>query len=123
MTLTNVEPAMKRKLVVTTVIATAMAVFSGALLGAMSSAGQDGALTPEKKKARVERGAQLVKTMGCNDCHTPWKLGPRGPEPDMSRALTGHPADIVMPPPPPASGPLIGHMSATNTAWAGPWGV
>ena len=114
---------MKRKLVVTTMMATAMAAFSGALLAAMSSAGQDGGQSPGKQKARVERGAQLVKTMGCNDCHTPWKMGPRGPEPDMSRALTGHPADMVMPPPPPASGPWIGHMSATNTAWAGPWGV
>ena len=50
--------------------------------------------------ARVERGAYLVRTMMCNDCHTPWKMGPKGPEPDMSRALTGHPADFVMPPPP-----------------------
>jgi hypothetical protein len=62
--------------------------------------------------------------MGCNDCHTPWKMGPKGPEMDMSRALTGHPAEMVMPPPPALpAGPWIGHMSATNTAWAGPWGV
>lgn len=55
---------------------------------------------PAPDPARVERGAHLVRTMGCNDCHTPWKMGPRGPEPDMSRALTGHPSDLVMPPPP-----------------------
>src|SRR4051794_25537356 len=29
----------------------------------------------------VRRGAYLVKIMGCNDCHTPWKMGPEGPEP------------------------------------------
>jgi hypothetical protein len=114
---------MKQKLVMTTVMATAMAVFSGALLGAMSSAGQDGAVSPEKKKARVERGAHLVRSMGCNDCHTPWQMGPKGPEPDMSRALTGHPSDMVMPPPPPPSGPWLWHGAATNTAFAGPWGV
>lgn len=74
--------------------------------------------------ALVERGKYLVNSMGCHDCHTPWKLGPQGPEPDMSRALTGHPADMVMPPPPKLpQGPWIGVMSATNTAWAGPWGV
>lgn len=101
----------------------AMATFSGALVRAMVPAGQDGALTPEKKQGRVDRGAYLVKSMGCNDCHTPLKMGAKGPEPDMTRALTGHPADMVMPPPPPASGPWIGHLSATNTAWAGPWGV
>jgi hypothetical protein len=72
----------------------------------------------------VEHGAYLVKTMGCNDCHTPWVMGPKGPEPDMARALTGHPADLVMPTAPALPpGPWIGVVAETNTAWAGPWGV
>ncbi len=29
--------------------------------------------------------------MGCNDCHTPWRMGASGPEPDMTRMLSGHP--------------------------------
>ena len=63
-------------------------------------------------------------TATCNDCHTPFKMGPNGPAPDMTRALSGHPADMVMPPVPAMpAGPWIGAMSATNTAWAGPWGV
>ena len=37
----------------------------------------------------VQRGEYLVKIMGCNDCHTPWKMGPQGPEPDMTRFLSG----------------------------------
>jgi hypothetical protein len=74
--------------------------------------------------ARVERGAYLVRTMGCNDCHTPWIMGPRGPEPDMSRALTGHPAEMVLPPPAPLPpGPWTWLGAATNMAFAGPWGV
>jgi mono/diheme cytochrome c family protein len=73
---------------------------------------------------RVARGKYLVTAMGCNDCHTPWKLGARGPEPDMSRALSGHPADLVMPPPPKLpEGPWAWIAGATNTAFAGPWGV
>ena len=80
--------------------------------------------TQAARQARIERGAQLVRTMGCNDCHTPWQMGPRGPEPDMTRALTGHPSDLVMPAPPKLPpGPWIGVTAATNTAWAGPWGV
>jgi mono/diheme cytochrome c family protein len=76
------------------------------------------------EKSLVERGAYLVQTMGCNDCHTPLKMGPRGPEPDMSRALTGHPQELVMPAPPALpAGPWMTTVSATNTAWAGPWGV
>jgi cytochrome c553 len=82
------------------------------------------AARPAPADARIERGAQLVRTMGCNDCHTPWKVGPRGPEPDMSRALTGHPSDVVMPPAPVLpSGPWTWIGAATNTAFAGPWGV
>jgi mono/diheme cytochrome c family protein len=74
--------------------------------------------------ALVERGKYLVSAMGCHDCHTPRKVGSQGPEPDMSRALTGHPSDMVMPPPPKLpEGPWIALMGATNTAWAGPWGV
>jgi len=107
----------------TTVMVLAMAAFSGVLLRAMPPAGQDGAATPEKQKARVARGAHLVKSMGCNDCHTPWTMGPNGPHPDMTRALTGHPADLVMPPAPAPHGLWMGHVAATNTAWAGPWGV
>jgi cytochrome c553 len=74
--------------------------------------------------ARIERGGYLVRTMACHDCHTPWKMGPRGPEPDFSRALTGHPSDLVMPPPPALPpGPWLWMGAATNTAFAGPWGV
>jgi len=113
---------MRRHPTTTFLMVVAMAVFSGALLRAIAPSGQEAAAA--KAKTRVERGAALVRTMGCNDCHTPWKMGARGPEPDMTRALTGHPEDMKMPPPPALQpGPWIGHLSATNTAWAGPWGV
>ncbi|HEX8255008.1 MAG TPA: diheme cytochrome c-553, partial [Thermoanaerobaculia bacterium] len=51
-------------------------------------------------KARVKRGEYLVTIGGCNDCHTPFKMGPKGPEPDMSRRLSGHPDSLKMPPAP-----------------------
>ncbi len=71
----------------------------------------------------VARGEYLVKTMGCHDCHTPWKLGPRGPEPDMSRALSGHPEQIGPLPAQSTSGLWAWSGAATNTAFSGPWGV
>ncbi len=75
-------------------------------------------------KNRVERGRYLVTTSGCHDCHTPWTEGPEGPEPDMTRALSGHPEDLVMPPAPQlGDGPWLVSAAGTNTAWAGPWGV
>jgi mono/diheme cytochrome c family protein len=75
------------------------------------------------KPSPAERGKQLVFAGACHDCHTPLKMGPKGPEPDFTRELSGHPADQVVPPPPAPQGPWIASIYATNTAWAGPWGV
>jgi mono/diheme cytochrome c family protein len=97
-----------------------LTALSGAIVRALAPAPK----SPISDAAEVERGAYLVRAMGCNDCHTPWKMGPRGPEPDMTRALTGHPADVVMPPPPSLPpGPWTWMGAVTNTAFAGPWGV
>ena len=73
---------------------------------------------------KVARGRYLVTVAGCNDCHTPWKMGAAGPEPDMSRMLSGHPEQMELPPPPQLpAGPWVVTAAATNTAWSGPWGV
>ncbi|HQQ79338.1 MAG TPA: diheme cytochrome c-553 [Thermoanaerobaculia bacterium] len=77
----------------------------------------------DAQTTRVERGRYLVTAMMCNDCHTPWHVGPKGPEPDMTKMLSGHPQGLKMPPAPAAKGPWIVSMAATNTAFAGPWGV
>jgi hypothetical protein len=73
--------------------------------------------------AAVQRGEYLVTVGGCNDCHTPWKMGQNGPEPDMTRMLSGHPQELTMPEPPKPVGPWIASASGTFTAWAGPWGT
>jgi mono/diheme cytochrome c family protein len=72
----------------------------------------------------VARGKYLVATSGCHDCHTPLKMTPQGPRPDMGHMLSGHPEQLVMPPAPTLpAGPWLVTSAATNTAWAGPWGV
>ena len=106
-----------------TILSAAALIFLASGLGRAVSAPPDAQDQTAAKAAPIERGAYLVGAMGCNDCHTPWKLGPRGPEPDMSRALSGHPADLVMPPPPKLSGPWAWSGAVTNTAFAGPWGT
>ena len=83
-----------------------------------------GAAPAHAADSKVERGKYLVDTSGCHDCHTPWMMGKDGPEPDMTRMLSGHPASLQMPPVPRLpEGPWQVVASATNTAWAGPWGV
>jgi mono/diheme cytochrome c family protein len=73
---------------------------------------------------KAARGKYLVATSGCMDCHTPMKMGANGPEFDLARMLSGHPEQLVMPPVPALpEGPWLVISSATNTAFAGPWGV
>lgn len=90
---------------------------------ATPSAGEEVA-SAASADSKVVRGKYLVTIAACHDCHTPLQNGPNGPEPDMSRMLSGHPESLVMPAAPvlPA-GPWTASFAATNTAWAGPWGV
>ena len=78
----------------------------------------------EAPPATIERGGYLVNTMECHDCHTPWKMGAHGPEPDMSRALSGHPEQVgTLPATAHSNGPWVWSGAGTNTAFSGPWGV
>ena len=86
------------------------------VLGPLNASGAD--------TDKLVRGKYLVTTSGCNDCHTPFKSGPNGHEPDMSRMLSGHPEQLVMPAAPKLpDGPWEVTVSGSNTAWSGPWGV
>ncbi len=74
----------------------------------------------------VERGRYLTTLGGCNDCHTPKNFGPAGPEPDMSRALSGHSATEKLPAVPagviaPDKWGMVGNNNFT--AFVGPWGI
>jgi mono/diheme cytochrome c family protein len=96
------------------------AVISTASLGAADTGG---VADPAKAK-QIARGKYLVDIMGCHDCHTPMKMGPKGPEWDMTRALSGHPEELVMPPAPALPpGPWVASIGATFTAFASPAGT
>lgn len=113
---------MKTSILVTSTLALTLA----ALVYVTSAAHlNDAAPKPvDAKAARIARGEYLVKTSACTDCHTPMKLGPNGPEPDLSRALSGHPAGLTLPPAPALPpGPWVATVAATMTAWSGPWGT
>jgi mono/diheme cytochrome c family protein len=71
----------------------------------------------------VERGRYLVSIAACDDCHTPAKMGPIGPEPDMSRRLSGHPENQKVDKPPKLGDPWMFAGTWSFTAFAGPWGI
>ena len=77
-------------------------------------------------KEQLKRGQYLVTLGGCNDCHSPKMMTPKGPQPDPAKILSGHPAGAPVPPVP---GGMFGQgqwAALTNdnfTAWAGPWGI
>ncbi len=81
------------------------------------------AVSKDSPASTVERGKYLVEFGGCNDCHTPMKMGEKGPEPDLSRMLSGHPKGAKLPPPPSLPTGPWAIVTAPLTAWSGPWGI
>jgi len=100
-----------------------------AFAAAAAMAGRASSEEMTTSKAEIKRGEYLVNYGGCNDCHTPKLMTPKGPQPDPSRLLSGYPANAPIPPVPPAGiiGPTPNQWGAvTNnelTAWVGPWGT
>jgi|KBSMisStaDraftv2_1062788.scaffolds.fasta_scaffold178720_1 hypothetical protein len=75
-------------------------------------------------ESQVKWGEHIVKIGGCNDCHTPKKMGPNGPEDDMSLMLSGHPAQMPVAPFDAKEAAKKGLVvTQTFTAWTGPWGT
>lgn len=73
----------------------------------------------------VTRGEYLVRTIGCDHCHSPKKMTPDGPVPDMTLWLSGYPEDRPLP-----AGDLTkggpegwGKFNQDLTAFVGPWGM
>lgn len=95
---------------------TFLAATAMACLAAQSTALAEG------RDALVKRGALLVSIGGCQDCHTPFRMGPNGPEKDVARGLSGHPEELRLPAPPKLEAAWNWAGSATMTAFVGPWG-
>ena len=75
-------------------------------------------------ESEVDWGKHIVTTGGCNDCHTPKKMGPMGPEDNMDLELSGHPSQM---PPPDVDRKDIESkglmVMGSGLAFVGPWGI
>ncbi len=73
---------------------------------------------------QVEYGEHLVTTNGCNDCHTPKKLGSPTMELDSSLMLSGYSSRLPIPDVNRSEMESKGVICTNDlTAWVGPWGV
>lgn len=71
----------------------------------------------------VKRGEYLVTIMGCDDCHSPKRMGPQGPELVPGKRFSGFPGDFKTPPLD-SNATKNGWVSlwADLTSAVGPWG-
>lgn len=76
------------------------------------------------KDSLIKRGEYLVTISGCDDCHSPKKMGPNGPELDMEKRLSGYRSE--MPFPKVDTNVIKQGWALANpelTGWAGMWGA
>lgn len=79
----------------------------------------------QSEAAIIEHGEYLTRIMGCDHCHSPKKMTPKGPVPDMDRWMMGFPNGDPL--------PEIDLSEVTPGKWAlfngdltaavGPWGI
>lgn len=72
---------------------------------------------------KVQRGAYLVSTLGCDDCHSPKKFGPNGPEIDTNLRFGGYPAGRPLPSFDTGTAHRWVLFAGDLTAAVGPWGI
>lgn len=107
------------------VAAAAVIVIGGALYACNSAATKEEKNEPILTQAQmIERGNYLVASIGCDDCHSPKRMGPQGPEIIPELRLSGYPADRPLQKPD-SNVVKQGWMlfAADLTSAVGPWGV
>jgi hypothetical protein len=99
------------------------AVISFVMIACTNTAAKTDEIVSISQDSLIKRGSYLVNSIGCDDCHSPKKFGPNGPELDMEHRFGGHLATVP-------TGKV--NTSVINDGWAlfamdltsavGPWG-
>lgn len=104
---------------------TASAVVAISLfMSCKSSSGETKKTSPDSALTFVSRGEYLVNAMGCDDCHSPKRMGANGPEIIPELRFSGYPSDRPV---------AIADSATIKKGWAmfgpdltsaaGPWGM
>ena len=81
---------MRKKILSLTAIA---AITSAVFVACQGSAANEEKSIAMTKEEMVKRGEYLVNTIGCDDCHSPKRMGAHGPEIIPELRLSGYPSD------------------------------
>lgn len=74
------------------IIGTAIVAATGLLIACNSSSANE-KNKPLTQEQLVKRGDYLVNAVGCDDCHSPKKMGPNGPEVIEELRFSGYPSE------------------------------
>ena len=112
---------MNKKLLSFTAITSAIVL---ALVACNNQSTTEPAVAVISKDSLIKRGEYLVATTGCDDCHSPKKMGPRGPELDLEHRFAGYLSTTVLGK---ADSSVMKNgwvlFSHDLTAAVGPWGI
>lgn len=101
-----------------------LVALAGVSLYSCSSKKDNATIDTASNEDLVQRGGYLVSVMGCDDCHSPKRMGPNGPELDPELRLSGYPQGRPLPP---VDSNVIKKgwytFNYDLTAAVGPWGV
>lgn len=119
---------MKKQFLTVTILS---AVIAAAVISCTGSSGKDSqsssAATSENTvdtTARIARGEYLVNTIGCDDCHSPKRMGAHGPELVPELRFSGFQKDGKLPPVDTKAVQNGWALFAPDlTATVGPWGI
>lgn len=101
-------------------------VISGVIIGCNNAKTEETApaIAVVSQDSLINRGNYLVSAIGCDDCHSPKRMGAKGPELIPELRLSGFPEKGMLPPESPDAlkkGWVL--MGPDLTATAGPWGI
>lgn len=118
------EKMEKNKLLFLTLITSSLTFFNTSCSKHEDKSNEGITTVSVKPEDIVKHGEYLVTIMGCNDCHSPKKMGANGPEIIPELMLSGFPSDRLIEK---FDNKLIKNGFAMFypdlTAAAGPWGV
>lgn len=84
---------------------------------------KESSTTMISREDTIKHGEYLVTVIGCNDCHSPKTMGPKGPEIIPDKMLGGFPGDAPIPKAGDAAKSPWILFTPDLTATIGPWGM